>query len=85
MIIMLIDYSNTIGKFKTMVSDIMAHTGFGSLRYMKDGVVITIPSAGINQATGLIKPAWQKRINSLTIGDVEWLFDKGCEITVAAA
>ena len=80
-----IDYTNTIGSFKTLVSDIMTNTGFGLLRYMKDGVVITIPPAGINQATGLIKPAWKRHIDNLTIGNVEWLFSKGCEITVSAA
>ena len=71
---------------KNMFS-VMSNAGFGGTSMMSsNGTLIYVPTKGIVKSgnrVGIVKKAWQKRIKDLTLENAQWLFERGCTVTVA--
>ena len=67
----------------TDMSTVMAHTGFGSLIIKNSTYEVIVPQNGIN-AEGVLKKAWKRHIDKMTLSDAEWLYKRGGEVHLAA-
>ena len=65
------------------MSGVMANTGFGPLTVRKCGYDVVVPKECLT-SEGFLKTSWRKRIDSMTIGDAMWLFERGGEVHAAA-